>query len=126
MNCASQVYKGEIRSRNKSVHVHDLQSNLLDLQIFNFYTKPGILHIGINQMTSSIQINNPGTFFKHLVRFWKHRQLQDHSNLGWIDDCQYSFCSDKFKEKQIIFKGTINTPSQALMQQRITIPSLSF
>ncbi len=25
----------------------------------------------------------------HLVRFWKLRQPQDHSNLGWIDDCTY-------------------------------------
>ncbi len=24
-----------------------------------------------------------------LVRFWKLRQPQDHSNLGWIDDCTY-------------------------------------
>ncbi len=36
----------------------------------------------------------------HLVRFWKLRQPQDHSNLGWIDDCTYFPFSYKFKQNK--------------------------
>ncbi len=36
----------------------------------------------------------------HLVRFWKLRQPQDHSNLGWIDDCTYFPFSCKFKQNK--------------------------
>ncbi len=38
--------------------------------------------------------------FNHLVRFWKLRQPQDHSNLGWIDDCTYFPFSCKFKQNK--------------------------
>ncbi len=44
--------------------------------------------------------NNPGKYPYHLVRFWKLRQLQDHSNLGWIDGCTYFFFSCKFKQNK--------------------------
>ncbi len=33
-------------------------------------------------------------------RFWKHRYVEHHSNLGWIDDCQYSPYSYKFRENK--------------------------
>ncbi len=59
MNCAFPGDKGkgdQIWIMEQVVCVQDLESNLLDLQIFNFYTKPGILHIGINHMTSRIHI----------------------------------------------------------------------
>ncbi len=36
----------------------------------------------------------------HLVRFWMLRQPQDHSNLGWIDDCTYLPFSCKFKQNK--------------------------
>ncbi len=36
----------------------------------------------------------------HLVWFWKLRQPQDHSNLGWIDDCTYFPFSCKFKQNK--------------------------
>ncbi len=40
----------------RCVHVHDLQTNLLDLQIFNFNIKPGISLIGINPVMSRIDM----------------------------------------------------------------------
>ncbi len=36
----------------------------------------------------------------HLVRFWKLRQPQDHSDLGGIDDCTYFPFSCKFKQNK--------------------------
>ncbi len=36
----------------------------------------------------------------HLVRLWKLRQPQDHSNLGWIDDCTYFPFTCKFKQNK--------------------------
>ncbi len=33
-------------------------------------------------------------------QFWKLRQPQDHSNLGWIDDCTYFPFSCKFKQNK--------------------------
>ncbi len=36
----------------------------------------------------------------HLVRLWKLRQPQDHSNLSWIDDCTYFPFSCKFKQNK--------------------------
>ncbi len=36
----------------------------------------------------------------HLAWFWKLRQPQDHSNLGWIDDCTNFPFSCKFKQNK--------------------------
>ncbi len=56
MNCASQVYRHHNRSRNNEYMFRIFNQNLLDLQIFNFNTKSGISQVGINAVTSRMDI----------------------------------------------------------------------